>query len=311
MNIARFIELLRAGCVDPVHMARYHGGGKGSAPPAPDYTGAAQQQAQAGKENLTQQTWANRPTINTPFGQQSWQSGSSIDPATGQPVTSWTQNNTLSPDAQAALDSQQAIQQGRSSAAQTLLGQATGAFQEPFDWENMPKAPGSIEGAQQGAYEKMSAMLEPGRQQQRGQMETRLANMGLPMGSEAYNRAKQQQQDQFTQQDKTVQAQALGEGRADVQAQQGLRGSAIAEQAQKRGMTLNELNALLTGQQVSMPQMPGFQNAGMAQAPQLLDAASAAGNYGMGAAQFNRQGQPDIGSMVGTGLTVAGAAGMF
>ena len=44
MNIQRFLEMLRQGAVDPVHAARYHGGGKGS---TPDYSGAAQQQAQA------------------------------------------------------------------------------------------------------------------------------------------------------------------------------------------------------------------------------------------------------------------------
>ena len=42
---------------------------------------------------------------------------------------------------------------------------------------------------------------------------------------------------------------------------------------------LNEMNALLSGQQVGMPSMPSFQNAGLSETPQMLSAA----NMGYGA----------------------------
>lgn len=306
MNIQRFLEALRQGAVDPVHAARYHGGGK-SAPPQPDYRGAALEQAQAGKENLTQQTWANRPTVNTPWGQQSWESGSTTDPATGQPVTQWTQNITLSPEQQAAQSAQADITQGRSEAAKTLLGQSTEAFQKPFDWAGQPAVPGSVSDAQKGAYQTMSAALEPGRSRAVSSLDTKLANMGLPMGSEAYKNAQRDQGDIFAQQDKQVLAQAMGEGRSDVATQQQMRQAGIAEEAQRRGMTLNELNALLTGQQVSMPQMPGFSQAGVAQAPNLLGAAQSAGDYGLKAAE---QGT-DWGQLAGAAMQGAGMAKMF
>ncbi len=78
--------------------------GKKSGPPAPDYTAAANAQADASKDNLTQQTWANRPTQNTPWGSSTWQSQSAIDPSTGKPVTQWTNNVTVDPRLQGALD---------------------------------------------------------------------------------------------------------------------------------------------------------------------------------------------------------------
>jgi len=90
-------------------------GGKSSPPPAPDYTGAALAEAQASRENLNTQNYANRPTIHTPFGSQSWQTNATIDPATGQQVTQWTQNTALTPQSQAALDSQLALQRGAAS----------------------------------------------------------------------------------------------------------------------------------------------------------------------------------------------------
>ena len=114
-------------------------GGKGSAPAAPDYTGAAMAQAQASKENLNIQNFANRPTINTPWGTQSWNTEATYDPATGQPVTSWTQNTTLAPSLQQALDSQVAIQQGRSDLAGGFMQRVSDAYSQPFNWGSMPQ----------------------------------------------------------------------------------------------------------------------------------------------------------------------------
>src|SRR5262245_17581980 len=156
MNLSRVREALRAGAVDPFAAALYYGGGKGgSAPPPPDYRGAAQEQSTASKEIATQQTFANRPELYTPWGQQTWQASAGTDPATGQPITRWRSDIALSPEQQAALDAQMGIQTGRSQAAETLLGQATGAFQTPFDWESLPDV-GNLDTAQAGAFEKMS-----------------------------------------------------------------------------------------------------------------------------------------------------------
>lgn len=289
----------------------FYGGGKGggqqAAPPPPDYRGAAVEQAAASKEATTGATWANRPQLNTPWGQQTWEATAGTDPSTGLPITQWTSNINLTPEEQSSLEAQQRIQAGRSGAAETLLGQATSAFQTPFNWEGLPQAPGSVQDAQQNAYRTMSEMLQPGRTQQTEALETRLANMGLGRGAEAFGRARGQLQEQFGQQDKSMMAQALAEGRADVGTQQALRQAGIAEEAQRRGMTLNELNALLTGQQVSMPQMPGFQAAGTAQAPNLLGAAQSAGQYGLGAAQLGQQAEAAGGAQTGQ---LIGAAAM-
>jgi hypothetical protein len=288
------------------------GGGKGggAAPPPPDYRGAAVEQSAASKELATGATWANRPTINTPWGRQTWGASAGTDPSTGLPVTKWESNIDLTPEQQAALDAQQRIGAGKSSAAEGLLGQATEGFKKPVDWAGMPAAPKGIEEAQQGAFGKMSAMLQPGRQQQSEALETRLANMGLPQGSEAYKRAKAQLGDQFAQQDKGLLAQSLAEGRADVGSQTALRQQAIAEEAQRRGMSLNELNALLGGTQVSMPSMPGQPNstAQAGQAPNFLGAAQSQGQYGLGAAGMNQGGGMDVGSAVGGIASVAAIA---
>lgn len=284
----------------------YEGGGKGDSPDPPDYTGAAKATGESSKEVTNIASWANRPDITTPWGTQTWNSSAAVDPATGQPVTKWSQNINLTPEQQASLESQQRVTQGRSETAEGLLGQVASATKDPFNWEGMPTAPGSVGEAQGNAYQTMAQNLQPGRNQQQEALHARLLSSGLPEGSEAWKRAEQGLQDQWTSQDKSMQAQAMAEGRADVGTQSQIRQQAIAEEAQRRGMSLNELNALLTGQQVSMPQ--GFANApnttaGTASPTNYLGAAQAEGNF----LTANKPTGTDWGSALG-GVASAAAA---
>jgi len=61
--------------------------------------------------------------------------------------------------------------------------------------------------------------------------------------------------------------------------QNSLRQQAIAEEMQRRGMSINEMNALLSGQQVSMPGMPDFNAATMGQATDYSGAANMQGDF--------------------------------
>jgi len=124
-------------------------GGKGSAPPAPDYLGAATAQAQASERATTAQNFANRPTVTTPFGSQTWSTGQGVDPATGQAVTTWTQNTSLAPGLQAALDSQIGLQNNRSQLAGGFMNRVAQEYAQPFDYASLPQmaqlnAPGGL-----------------------------------------------------------------------------------------------------------------------------------------------------------------------
>lgn len=316
--------IIIAGCVSQLEDVVQHvggirqecqqqqgGKGGGAAPPAPDYRGAAQEQAASSREVTDVQNWANRPNLQTPWGATTWDAEKGQDPGTGKDVTKWSGSVTLSPDQQAALDSQMRIQAGRSGGAETLLDQATGNFQKEFNWDGMPAAPGNIEDAQKSNYELMSKMFEPGRTQQRAALDTRLANMGVSSDSEAYRRQQANLGEQFGRQDIQTAIEAQNQGRTQAAAQMQLRQQAIAEEAQRRGMTLNELNALLTGQQVSMPQMPSFAAASRAEPVQALNAAQMQGNYGLQAANLNQSTGADYGSMAGAGIGLASAAMMM
>src|SRR6185295_17221781 len=104
--------------------------GKKSGPPPPDYMNLAQMTANSANNQILQQTYANRMTQTNPWGTVSYSSqaaknpdGSPVLDSSGKPVMAWTQNTSLNPQQQHALDQQMAIQSGRSDIAQSLMGQ--------------------------------------------------------------------------------------------------------------------------------------------------------------------------------------------
>jgi hypothetical protein len=363
---------------------------KGRAPAPPDYVGAAQLQGEMSKEALNMQNYANRPVQNTPFGSTTWGTEAVIDPATGQEVTQWTQNTTLAPGLQSALESQIGLQQDRSDLASGFMDRVASEYGRPFDWNNLPAmtsagTPGQLQtrtadyspglatefnfgGApalpqydanfrNQVANDLMEQMLPVQRMQQQA-LETDLSNRGFQQGTEAYKRAldqlnQRQSSERYnalnmagqeaqrlygmqmgSRQQGVNEAMAQGNFRNQAlgqasgmdlsrmgamnaaQAQQfglnqqyadqmnRLRQQAIAEQMQRRGMSLNEMNALLTGQQVGMPQMPTFNASGRAETPNILGATQMGYNAAMD--QYNAQ-QAGASNLMG-GLFSLGSA---
>jgi hypothetical protein len=84
-----------------------------------------------------------------------------------------------------------------------------------------------------------------------------------------------------------------------------LRQQAMNEGMTQRGQALNEVNALLAGQQVGLPQFNSFSNAGAAQATQYLGAANLTGQQNAAIASAENQMMNNLMSGVGS------AAGMM
>lgn len=423
-----------------------------STPDPPDYRAAAEETAQSSKNVTEQQTWANRPTINTPFGQQTWDVTPTWDPSTGQYLNSWTQNTYLTPESQNALDSQMRITQGRSNLAEGMIGRTADEYGQPMDWNQFTGLADRPENAQYGDIpdvpeyspeeiqrtlgvneynpvdfqqnldtsnlqdvdpsqryndqainalnERFDSRMEPRLQRQAEAKRTQLLNQGLKPGDEAYDTAmeemNQDQGDQRRQADldailtggqeaeryhgmdlgtrqnqfgereaaggfsndasqrqleqilgiggqkfnesstagafaNSAAGQALqqklgigaqkfqqdtarseiGDSRANnafnqnmqgAEYQNRLRQEQIAEEMQRRGFTINEMNAILNGQQVNMPNMPGFNAAQASQATNYTGAAQ--DQYGAEMDAFNAQQQQMQGLMQG-GMSAA------
>lgn len=300
-------------------------GGKGSTPPAPDYKGAAQEQAASSREATTAATWANRPTQNTPFGSSTWNTGTKVDPSTGQNVTTWEENITLDPATKQALDSQQALQQQRSDLAGGMFERVGQELGPQMDWSQYGSPTGlndtassARENATRNAMEQFSSRADPRYARAEDQTRTRLANQGITEGSEAYRRAMQDfgqsKEDAYRQAEYQAQAVGGSEGQRQLGMEattadysNKIRQQQITEEMQKRGFSLNEINALISGQQVGMPGMPQFGQAGTSQAVNAMGAAGMTGQSGLDA--YNAQ-QGQAGQTMATVGTVAGIAAM-
>jgi|ERR1044072_635799 DNA-binding transcriptional MerR regulator len=314
-----------------------------SAPAAPDYTGAAEAQAASSREVTEQQTWANRPNQITPFGTQSWQSTPTVDPTTGQTLNRWTQTTTLDPDAQAALDAQQRLQAQRSGLAGSMYDRVASEYgAAPPDYSKYEALGGTPQAMTFGGGAKYSQDAEDalmGRFESRNAKQfeqasaakrTQLYNMGLKEGDEAFDRAMEEEANRQTdarqqamygatigagQEAARMQGMDISAGQAQYGQQMSsanyqnqLRQQQIAEDMQRRGYSLNEINAILTGQQVGMPNMPSFNQAQRSEATQYSQAAQQQGQYGLDA--YNAQQQATQGLMSGIG-SIAGGAMMF
>lgn len=296
------------------------GGGKG-APAPPDYTGAAEAQAQGSRQNVIEQTYANRPNIVTPYGNVTWTrpdypgtpgymadeagtgmgsqnapaglggavagalgqgggGGSEMDPYGGYDPSAWQMNVNLPPEAQAALEAQQRINLQRSQMGEQMAGTAMQDLQQGVDWGGLPEVTGgeaARNAAEQALYQRGASRLDPMWQQRQQQQTSQLAAQGLEPGTEAYTRAMGDLNRAQTDAYQALLNESIMGGGQEASRQYQLdaanRARAIQEAYQQQYGGINALNAALQGQQVQMPQFPGFAQAGQAQAPQYLQAA--------------------------------------
>ncbi len=135
-------------------------------------------------------------------------------------------------------------------------------------------------------------------------------NFGQAMSSEdqRFGQAAQAGQQNFAQQGAAGQ-QNFNQQTSQSQQQSQLRQAQMAEMLQQRGASLNEINAIMSGQQVAMPNMPDYNTAGRAAPVDYMGAVS--GQYGADMDRYNaKQAQQNsmmsgIGSMVSAGMMMS------
>jgi hypothetical protein len=207
--------------------------GKASAPPTPDYKGAAEATA-AG----------NRINQNTPWGSLSYQQ-SGTD-AQGNPT--YTANTTLSPEQQQLLSQNTSLQTGLLGTAESALPAVSSLLSNPTINESA-LTPYSTNPGETYTDASMR-LLSPYLKTQQSDLDAKLANQGVTAGSDAYTRANYELADQ--QNRARLGAVQSGMALGDQQRQQQLQ-----EQAFTKTLPLSLLNSLRTGNQVTGP---NFQN---------------------------------------------------
>lgn len=252
-----------------------------SAPAPPNFTGAAQQQADQQNALVDKQTQQNRINQYNPYA-----------------------SLTYGPDG----SQQFAFNGAMGGLNQSLQQQAAQAMGTPFSLSGLPQAPdagGAREQAINAAYGSATSRLDPMFQQREADTRTRLMNQGLQPGSEAYEREMGQlgrdRSDAYNQ----ALSGAIGQGTAAGSAlfQQGMqsRQQALEEMLRQRGQAFGEL-----GQMNGLMGMQGYNQAGLGQGANLLGAAGLQENANFGRWQTQQQMLADI---IGSGTQLAGTLG--
>lgn len=245
------------GIVDAVF-----GGGQ-EAPPAPDYTGAAEATAKGNLEAARATAAANRTNQITPYGNLIYTANPEKD---SYGNTLYTATQTLSPAQQDILNKQAGLSSGLLSTAQKGLDYAGGLLAKPgVDMSTLPSYgidPG------QSYSDAIMARLAPQIAQEQQSSDTRLANQGIAAGTEAYQNAKRQLAQ--NQNDRQLAAITGGMG-IGLNANQ----QAFNQQAYNQMQPINVINALRTGSQVSNPNFVNTPNQQNTAGPDLLGATNA------------------------------------
>lgn len=319
---------------------------KPSAPPAPDYTAAANATAAGNLAAEKYRTAANRVNQFTPYGSITYSNNKTFDEAaynaaldafnksggsgggsgggggdlfygggdqggntagyvrTGSApnkadfmIDNWSMNQTLSPEQQKLFDQNTAINMQLGDVAQRGVGYVSSALDKPLSFNGMYNV-GTPEQLQQqasdAAYQASTRYLDPQFQQQQSDLESQLANQGITRGSEAWNREMANEAMKKEQAYGQARNQAYQQGMAGAQQLygqgMGLRNQQITEAQTLQQNPINMLNAVRTGQQMQVANLPQQQNVaqmGQVAGPDLLGAAQATGQYNQG--MYNAQ----------------------
>jgi hypothetical protein len=275
------------------------GGGKGgSAPPPPDYKGAAQETAAGNLDAARVATAANRVNQVTPYGNLDY-AITGADPY-GNPT--WTATTTLSPDQKQLLDLQNQTSIGMGNLQNKGLSYVENMINQPFDTTKLPQV--GIN-AGENYSDAIMRRLQPQLQMEQKSFDQKMANQGIPVGSEAYGNAKRQFD--MTQNDRLVAAQTGG---IDV----GLRANqqGFGQAGYVRNEPINTLNAIRSGSQVTNPTFQSVPQQATTQGADILGATQAGYNAQLGG--YNAQqasSAANTGGMYQLGGTALMAGAMF
>lgn len=262
--------------------------GKQSAPPPPDYAGAAQATAAGNLEAAKYATRANRANQYTPYGDLTWKENGD---------GTWAQNINLNDTGKQLLDASNRTSLGLAGLQDAATARVADTQSKPFDY-------GNVQDVSDDAYRIQMERMNPEWDRREASMDAKLANQGITQGSEAYSNAMRD----------------FGQSRNDAYSQARMNAYNMAPTQYQlasalRNQNLNELNALRTGSQVTNPTFNSYAQQSTTAGPDMLGAAKAGYDAqvdGVNAANANSAGMMKGLFGLGTSaMTGGGWGGLF
>lgn len=253
--------------------------GKYSQPPKPESAAVqVEKQAVANQQTAGAQALLNNTQQITPWGNLWYRPNEAVGYDEKGIPRAWEAITTLSPNQQKINDLSEQADINLGNIGLSRLNDVSAQMGTPLDFSS---SLGAVdEWARQNRFsvgsdyinndagkkleDAMFARMAPQIEQDRARLETKLANQGITQGSDAYNAAQKQLEDQIANQRLDVvlaggqEARNQGEAMAQLDAQRyaqamGLRGQLSQELMTERQTPLNELMALMSGTQVQSP----------------------------------------------------------
>lgn len=239
------------------------------APDAPNPTKTAAAQGAADREAAVASSIVNNPNTVTPYGSQTYtQSGTEyVTDATGKqvPVPRYTMTNTLAPAQQQMLEQQNQLGIGVNDLALSQVGQLQNTLGSPVDFSGLPDwqytSGANYDESRKRVEDAMLGRLQSQYDNDRRALDSQLASQGVSVNSEAYMKGMDELNRRM--EDARVAA-VLGGGQeqsrlaALEQSQLGFNNQTRGAQAQEslalRNQPINEVGALMSGGQVTLPQ---------------------------------------------------------
>lgn len=242
------------------------------APDPPDYAAAAKAQGAANVEAAIAEALMNRPKETTPMGTREWtQYGTQR--VGGYDIPLMESNINLTPEGQARYDQEQRINTSLGNVAEQGVNSVEGALGTEFNQSNLSARPDAPSvGGLQSVADALVARQQPWLDRDRAQLESSLVNQGFQRGSEGFDA----EMAKFGMKENDARLAALGQAGQEQSRMYGTqaaeRGRSLQEEMAMRQMPLNEMNALRSGSQVSMPQFQAYGQTNVGAAPVMQGA---------------------------------------
>lgn len=224
-----------------------------SAPQSPNPGNVAHDQSVANVNTAVAQSYLNNVNQTTPYGNLTYDVTNGADVG-GIYVPRWTASQTLTPAGQKLQDTNMATTQGTADLANAYVNRIGAATSNPYSYDGLPQAPtynsDYVAKATQGIIDRNQPQMD----RDRANLEQRLANQGISVGSAAYQAAM----DQYARSVNDFRLGAQNQGQSMAGQQYGLeantRDRSIQEMTNLRTQPINEVSALLgTGTGVQSP----------------------------------------------------------
>jgi hypothetical protein len=173
--------------------------------PTPQVAEAATIEGEFSRETARDLAYATNADQNNALASSQWTQKVVTDPASGEKVTKWVNNQTLSDPMQRQFDTQNSTNQNLANTANAMGSQVRQDMSAPLDWNQFGQGQSGPEAttgneqfnyssdnrsrAEDAAYQKATNRLDPRMERERATLERQLTNRGLRAGDSAFDSA--------------------------------------------------------------------------------------------------------------------------